>query len=266
MRMVSLLMTLAILIATGVLGIMNRPASAANQASPAEPAYFAYLPHLSGELCGRTVDTFDDPASGWFTGRRDTLVAEYLQGEYRIVVTQPMTVWLVVAPGCLRTNYRAEIDARWASTPGNFYALLFDITNGLNGSYLLAVNTDKRVWLVLQVRGGDLAVVIPETGNDAIHPGGQINRLAVERRGETIFLFVNDTPVGELRTGQPGLPAVAGLAVATYTDVAPADARFDNYLYAGLPTRQTPAGPGATSRAGAALGPYRLTIPAPPGD
>jgi hypothetical protein len=232
MRAIILLFVMTMMTVTGILGVMSRPASASNARTLDEQTHIAYLPHLSGALCGRTIDTFDDPTSGWFTGRRDTLTAEYLDGEYRFMVTQPMTVWLVVAPGCARTNYRAEIDARWAGRPGNFYALMLDIRNGVDGSYLFAVNTDKRVWLVMQIRGGDLDFVIPETGNDAILPGGQVNRLAAERRGDTIFLFINDTPVGELRTGQSGSPVAAGLAVGTYTDVAPADARFDNYLYA----------------------------------
>lgn len=260
MRIITIMFAAVILFVTGILGAINRPAKAALEQPPADFMFRGFMPHISGELCGPTIDTFDDPESGWFTGQLNTLVAEYLQGEYRFMVTQPMTVWLDVAPGCLRTNYRAEIDARWAGRPGNFYALMFDIRNTVNGAYLFAVNTDKRVWLVMQVRGGDLAFVIPETGNDAILPGGQVNRLAVERRGETIFLFVNDTPVGELRTGQQGPPAAAGLAVATYIDVAPADARFDNYLYMDIAPRSNHSGAQTRIPAEQVFGPYRLPV------
>lgn len=231
MRFVIFLMILALVFVVGIASAATE-ANTAPVISPQEDiTYYAYVPHLSSDICPNVRDTFDDPGTGWFTGRRDSLVAEYLDGEYRVMVTQPGTVWLFVAPGCARAQYRAAIDARWSGAPGNFYALLFNIQNGMDGSYLFAVNTDQRVWLVMQMRGSELRTIIPENGNDAILPGGQTNRLAAERRGEIIYLSVNGTPVGELRTGQPGKPVVAGVVVSSYTTSAPADARFDNFAY-----------------------------------
>jgi hypothetical protein len=235
MRIITLSFTLAAILAAGALAFTKRGSTAPQDQWPPDTAYSFYLPHMAGENCGPTIDTFDNPESGWFTGRPDSLIAEYHDGEYRVVVTEPMTVWMFVAPGCPRQNYRAEIDARWVGTPGNFYALLFNVDNSVDGAYLFAINADNRVWLVMQVQGGDLNFIIPETGHDAILPGGQTNRLSVERVVDVIYLSVNDTPVGEMLMGQPGPPVAAGVAVGTYVGVAPADARFDNYYFAAVP-------------------------------
>jgi hypothetical protein len=234
MRIVTVSFTLAAILAAGALVFTKLGSTAPQDQWTPDAAFSFYLPHLAGDICGPTFDPFDDPDSGWFTGQRDSLIAEYHNGEYRVVITEPMTVWFFVAPGCPRANYRAEIDARWVGMPGNFYAMLFNVDNSLNGAYLFAINTDTRVWLVMQVQGGDLNFIIPETGNDAILPGGQMNRLAVERHGDVIYLAVNDTPVGELVMGQPGPPVAVGVAVGTYISVAPADARFDNFHFAGV--------------------------------
>ncbi|MFO7661220.1 MAG: hypothetical protein R6X18_01375 [Chloroflexota bacterium] len=229
MRIFTVSFTLAVILAAGALTFSKRGSTAVQNQEPLDGPYSFFLPHLSGDSCGPTTDNFEHSDSGWFTGQRDSLLVEYHEGEYRVVISEPMTVWMFVAPGCPRPNYRAEIDARWVGTPGNFYAMLFNVDNSVDGAYLFAINTDTRVWLVMQISGGDLNFIISETGNDAILPGGQINRLAVERRQDVIYLAVNDTPVGELLMGHPGPPVAVGVAVGTYVGIAPADARFNNF-------------------------------------
>jgi hypothetical protein len=203
---------------------------AAAQQPAAESRIF--VPHISHTYCGRFFDAFDDPATGWFTGEGGGLLAAYTEGEYRLRANDAGTVWFMPAPeeACDRPEYRAAVTARWVGPPGNFYGLLFDADAGAGRAYVLAVNTEARVWLVLAVEGEALGVVMGPTGHDAIRSGGEPNRLMAERRGERVTLAINETAVGELRAASPGAVA-AGLVVASYTTGPGAEARFDEFLY-----------------------------------
>jgi len=191
-----------------------------------------FVPYVSHTYCGRFFDDFDDPATGWFTGEGGGLLAAYADGEYRLRAEDAGTVWFMPAPeeACDRAEYRAAVNARWAGPPGNFYGLLFDAGSDAGQGYVLAVNTDARVWLVLAARGETLDIVMGPTGHDAIRPGGEVNELMVERRGERVALSINGAAVGELRAPSPG-PVMAGLVVASYTDRPGAEARFDAFSY-----------------------------------
>ncbi|HMT21304.1 MAG TPA: hypothetical protein PKE20_08685 [Promineifilum sp.] len=197
-----------------------------------EPSSFVYhFPHVTADFCGPFLDRFDDTAPGWYTGSFDGLQAEIIDGEYRLAFAGGGTVWLIPGPVCLRSSYRAAVDARWAGTTGNFIGLLFGIDDSAKHAYLFAVNTDERVWLVFEIRNDGLDLIIPPTGHDAVLPGASINRLVAERIGDTIVLSVNQTQVGELRDAQPGAPVLAGVAAAGYTFQSTVDARFDNFLW-----------------------------------
>ena len=204
------------------------PAPAAAQPAP---THFTYLPHVAQSYCGSFLDSFSDPSTGWFTGETGGLRAERIDGEYRLLIEGPGTIWLVAAPDCPRVAYRAAVDARWAGPPGNFYGLLFGIDDALGRSWLFAVNTDARVWLVFEIGNDSIDTLIAPATHDAIRPGGETNRLAAERTGDTITLSINGAPVGELPNAPAAAPVLAGVAAASYTTQSAADARFDNFLY-----------------------------------
>lgn len=207
----------------------------------AEAGSRVFVPLAAGAACGPFRDGFDGP-TGWYTGERDGLLAELTGGEYRLLITQPGAVWFVGAPDCERLASTAAVDARWASQPGNFYGLLFGTAGRLDRSYLLAVNTDSRVWLVFEISDKGMELVTPPTASDAVRPAGEVNRLAASRQGERIILSVNGVAVGELPDPAPGEPFGAGLAAATYTFRAPADVRFDNFNHMGNGQRQAVGG------------------------
>ena len=211
---------------------------------PAAPVRL-FIPHVSRDYCGAFFDDFS-AATGWFTGQRDGLLAELAGGEYRLLITQPGHIWMVGAPDCARRTDRAEVDARWVGRPGNFYGLLFDIDGRLDQSYMLAVSSEARVWLLFRITPTSMTTLLEPAAHDAIRPGGETNRLAVARDDGRLLFAINGTTVGELADVGPGRPVAAGLAAASLVTYVPADARFDNFVHGG--------GSGAGSAGRAAVG------------
>ena len=54
--------------------------------------------------------------------------------------------------------------------------------------------------------------------------------MAARREGDTIYLSINGTAVGEL-TGPPAAPFLAGVAAATYFNQPSIDVRYDNAFW-----------------------------------
>lgn len=193
------------------------------------PSIGLYLPIIVTNPCSPFFDSFDDPATEWFTGTAGALRAEVTGGEYKLGLSGGGSVGLVPGPMCALSSYQVAVDARWAGQPGNFIGLLVELDEANRTAYLFAVNTDSQVWIVFKVRGDSLDTVIDPIKNDAVLPGGSVNRLTVESRDTTLYFSVNDTPVGELRSGASGMPVLAGVAAASYTTQSAVDARFDNF-------------------------------------
>jgi hypothetical protein len=227
MQLRALALALAFLAAIGATHA-GRVAPAAADTPPANAQLF--ISYVAGSPCDAFLETFDEPGV-WFTGEQNGLLAQVTGGEYRLFISGGGSIWMIPAPVCAITGYRATVDARWAGKPGNFIGLLFGLDDVDRSAYLFVVNTDHRVWLLFEVQDGSLNALINATGNDAILPGGAVNRLSAERAGGSILLSINDTLVGELPADQPGNPVTAGVVAATYTDQSTVDARFDNFHY-----------------------------------
>jgi hypothetical protein len=215
----------------GLVGLALALASAtAPPAVPDELSPASHLPYIASATCGPLLESFDNPASGWFVGQDGSLLAEIAGGEYRLRIGDPGTVWFIPSPFCPRVAYRAAVDVRWAGASGNFIGLMLDLDDAEH-SYLFVINTDSRVWLVFAARPGALEAVIPPTAADAIRPGGETNRLAVERAGDALHLSINGTAVGQLLAPLPAAPVAAGVVAAAYTTQSTAEARFDNFQW-----------------------------------
>lgn len=242
-----------VVLGTATLGVGRSAA----EAPPATNTIF--IPHVLGDHCGDFFDDFSD-VTGWFEGQRDGLLAELRDGEYRLSVTQPGLVWLVGAPDCARVNNQMAVTARWAGAPGNFYGLLFGEDDRAGRAYLLAVNSDARAWLLLRLEDDSLSVVSGPTHDDAIAEGRARNRLAITRGRGRILLTINDKTVGQLPDPDAATPFITGLVAASYTDRAPADARFDDFVHRGQAVGR--AGEAASARAGSAWAePVSATLP-----
>jgi len=227
MRNASLLAALLCAITWGIFAVN----ALSPRASATELSTQAFLPSITSNFCGPFFDTFDEPTTGWITGQHGDLWAEVSDGEYSLAFSGTGTVWLVPGPVCEHSAYRAAVDTRWIGDPGNFAGLLFNLEDRTKNGYMFAINTNDRVWLVFEIIGNSLGIVISPIGNDAILPGNGVNRLAVEREDQTIRFLINGTPVGELHDSQPGKPLIVGVAAASYTTQQYAEARFDNFHF-----------------------------------
>jgi hypothetical protein len=194
-----------------------------------------YLPAIFRNYCSGCCDFFDDfsnPASGWYVGEDSLLRAEYLNGEYRVVVKPEGYLFLFRAPTCDRENYIVEADARWYGATGNSYGLLFGLTSGFSRYYLFDMNTDYKQFRVYRREASGFVAVVPATSSSAIQGGTASNHLKVTRSDGQFTLEINGTVLGSWSDSAiTGLTGV-GLAVSSYSNRPNADARFDNFRVA----------------------------------
>lgn len=186
-------------------------------------------------LCSDFFDDFSDPNSGWYTGEDSEGRFEYLNGEYRVLVKPADFYWLLGAPACDQINYSVEVDARWAGNSGTSYGLVFGIQGDFEQFYSFEVNTDYQEYALYRYDSTGWTELVPWTGAAAvINPGAQTNHLKAIRNGNDITLEINGTILGTWSDGAITGDSGTGLIVSSYSDLANADAHFDNFRVTGL--------------------------------
>ena len=207
-----------------------------------DPISYISLPLAFQNLCPDFFDDFSDPSSGWWTGETDTGRIEYKDGEYRVLVKRESHYWILGSPACDRENYSVEVDARWAGNSGSSYGLVFGIQGDFEQFYSFEVNTDYQEYALYRYNSTGWTELVLWTGAAAvINPGAQTNHLKAIRNGNDITLEINGTILGTWSestiTGDSG----TGLIVSSYSDLANADAHFDNFRVTGLGSTLTAA-------------------------
>lgn len=211
-----------------------------------------YLPIIN--VCGNYFDDFSDPGSGWLVGDFAEVLFEYFNGEYRIFTKNASFFYFVRTPSCKRQNYVVETDARWASTPGEAYGLVFGIkdtpTTFFNQYYLFDMNTDFREFRLLRRNsGGGFSTIVPITFNPAINSGTTSNHLKATRNGSQITLEVNGVVLGTWFDGTITGETDVGVVANPYNNNPNADARFDNFSITKLPGSSGISAPGLSNTA-----------------
>jgi uncharacterized repeat protein (TIGR01451 family) len=193
-----------------------------------------FLPDISNNLCRDFFDDFSNPNSGWYTGEDNEGRIEYLNGEYSVLVKPEGYYWILGAPTCDRENYSVEVAARWSGNSGASYGLVFGIKGDFESFYSFEVNSDNQEYAFFHYDSSGWKWISKAVYPPAINPGSGVNYLKVTRSGDVIILEVNGTVLGywhgETITGASG----TGLIVSTYSDLANAEARFDNYIVTGF--------------------------------
>ena len=162
----------------------------------------------------------------------------YLNGEYQVLVQEAHANVLGIPGLSLPADYRVEVSARQVSSAAGSYVLMFGI--GSNDSsyetYQFGVLPgSQEYYLEKRSLSGTWTVLIGDTYHPAILPGDTPNRLAVERVGSTIRLYVNGTQVNSTTDSDfTGAGRDAGLRAYSY-DEAPVDMRFDDFAVYRLP-------------------------------
>jgi hypothetical protein len=222
-----------------------------------------YLPVVYRGYCPDFFDTFEDPGSGWEIWDDDYVRSEYVNGEYRILTKRSGYIYLFGAPACSRADYDVAVDARWAGAPGNSYGLLFGLRGDYTHFYVFDINTDYGMFRLYRRTPEGFAAIVPPTASSSIHRGTASNHLAVRRRGSQITLWVNGIQLGTWYDGTVTGPTWTGVMASPYSDVPSADARFDNFSVATIPTGSTALPTGLTETAVCSPdGVHRTLLPA----
>jgi hypothetical protein len=193
--------------------------------------------------CYDFFDDFSDPSSGWWTGETDTGQIEYTGGEYRVLVKPKNHYWMLGSPACEREKYSVEVDARWAGNSGSSYGLVFGIKGDWEQLYTFEVNSDYQMYTLYRRDAAGWTELVPWTSAPVINSGAQVNHLKATRNGDLITLEVNGTILGTWSDSTVAGDSGAGVIVSSYSDLANADAAFDNFKVTGL---------GSSAAAGAA--------------
>jgi uncharacterized repeat protein (TIGR01451 family) len=214
-----------------------------------------YLPVLARNYCANFFDDFSNSFSGWPTGESDFVLAQYLNGEYRVQSKQPY-LFLFRSPGCERDNYVVEADMRWDGAASSDIGLLFGVMPNFSQYYFATIDTNYQVYAIFRRNSnGTFSFVAPWAQAGAIRPGTQTNHMKIDRNGSQITLEINGIAVGAWYDGTITGPTRTGVAMAPYEDAPVADARFDNF-------RVTTIGTGTLALPG--LTPERAADPGQP--
>ncbi|MGQ0603535.1 MAG: choice-of-anchor Q domain-containing protein [Anaerolineales bacterium] len=187
-----------------------------------------FLPGITRNYCANFFDDFNFQ-SGWPTGESEFVLAQYLNGEYRIQSKQPY-LFLFRSPACERDNYVVEADMRWDGTVSSDIGLLFGLMPNFSQYYFVDIDPAYQIYALFRRNSnGSFSVIAPWTQTGAIRPGLQTNHLKVTRNGGQITLEINGVTIGSWFDSTITGPTRTGLAMAPYDDAPVADARFDNF-------------------------------------
>jgi hypothetical protein len=200
---------------------------ATTQAEPVTS--FQYLPIVFKPFnCPNFFDDFSNPASGWFVGEDNTLLAEYLGGEYHVVVKKKNSSSIINAPTCKRQNYTVEVDAHWDGVMGATYGLMLGTMENPRRFYTFEVNTASQEFTVYSYGPGGWDLIVTQP-SEAILEGAATNHLKVTHRGGEFTAVIGTTEVYNwIDTTKPGEKGL-GLIIISNPNDANTEAHFDNF-------------------------------------
>ncbi len=131
---------------------------------PANPETFQVsIPCIFNNYCPDFFDDFSNPASGWEVVDDEFERTEYVNGEYRVAPYEIGYTYYYAAPTCSRENYVVEVDARWASSPGGSYGIMFGLLADYSRFYTVEIDTDYRDVIVWRKDSSGWTEIVPYT-------------------------------------------------------------------------------------------------------
>lgn len=197
--------------------------------------HMEFMPCIFRDDCHDFFDDFSNPASGWEVTDNKYEHTEYLNGEYRVAPKQDDILVFYAAPTCSRADYAVELDARWVSTPGGSYGIVFGAVADYSRFYIFEVDADLQVYSVWRMDPAGWTEVVPWAYSGAIHSGSGSNHLALTVQGSQMTLQINGSYLGAWSDGSLSGSTYVGLMVLSYYDQPNYDARFDNFAVMRLP-------------------------------
>ena len=172
-------------------------------------------------------DEFSLPSSGWDRYQDDTYMADYDDGEYKLILHTPQTLaWSV--PGIQLQDARMRVQARRADGPeDNLFGLICRY-RGPGDFIFFAIASDGYVGIG-RFAAGQRTLLSDEsllpTGS-LILPDG-VNIIEADCVGERLTLRINGVEVAHAKDPDPA-PGDVGLLAGAYEE-AGVDIRFDRF-------------------------------------
>jgi len=148
--------------------------------------------------CVAQTETFADSNSGWLVSSGPKVKWEYLNGQYVATSIDPNGLHFATSPKkSASADYLVSVEANWNSPIGDEYGLVFNVVgSGDTASmYLFNVNAQTGNYKLRRLVNGNYTTL--SSGNSsAIKSGTTINKLQIQRTGNTFNLYVNDQLLG----------------------------------------------------------------------
>lgn len=181
-------------------------------------------------------DDFSDPATDWYTGDDPDSLAEYRDGEYRVLVKD--TDWFVSFSYNLEEvveALRVEVDAvQTTGTADDEVGVICyaHVSADQVVGYTLTISPDGSAYVTRDVED-ETTELVTRTGEDAIRPLGRPNRLRAECVGATreepavVVFRVNGARVARVEDDE-GFPLFDGVGITAYSSEGRSESLYDN--------------------------------------
>lgn len=194
---------------------------------PAAADHRVFLPSLFEAYCGQAyIDDFSDPTSGWPILNTGSILYEYHAGEYRIF-HQNANRWTGASLGHIFDGSESiVIEGRMADNREAVWGIVFGLNENWTRFHTFEILPATQTWLLLRFNSQTGWHLIDEGVTTAINQGTGVNSLHINRDGDQLLLYVNDTllTVYSAPNGRVGLTAGS---------LQPnVDLRYDNYIFA----------------------------------
>lgn len=180
-------------------------------------------------------DPFSHPSSGWPVLEDQYVLAEYLAGEYHVLVKQDgATYFLNLQSPKLDGNFAVQETARTQGTTDRSYAVIFGGQGDLFGGpgdlefYSFEVDPVSHEFAFFHETATASVSLVDFTWSGAIHGPSEPNTLRVEREGTAVRLLVNGALVATVPLASVPV-SHAGLFTINYGATAPAHFYFDDF-------------------------------------
>lgn len=223
----------------------------------------AYIPVVTKPCPTFFADYFTNPNSGWYTANNTNYSAQYLPGEYQILMKVPDDVLMSRAPSAsLPNNFKVSVDVRNVTGVMGSGGLIFGVAGDWSYFYTFEIHPDQTFYL-WRWNGSSWEYITSNFASD-IRAGGQINTLTVRHNSDLFVLSINNQWYVTFHDPNDFSGSYVGV-ISTSMDATPLDMRFTNFIipetYCAFSTLLPAASPSSAAPGGFFAGPASRPAP-----